>query len=66
MGYKSILVPLEVPYASLHAFGTACIAGRILHNLPSLMANKTLRESPWKPMIFPPRGFRKSPREALT
>ena len=66
MGCKSISVPLEVPCASLHASGTAYIVGRILHNLPPLMANKTLRESPWKLMIFPPRGFRKSPHEALT
>ena len=66
MGYRSILAPLEVPYASLYASDIACIAGRILHNLPLLMANKTQRESPWKLMIFPPRDFRKSPREALT
>jgi len=66
MGCKSISASLEVPYASLHASGIACIAGRILHNPPSLMANKTLRESPWKLMIFPLRDFRKSLREALT
>jgi len=48
MGCKSISVPLEVPYASLHASDTACIARRILHNPPSVKANKTLRESPWK------------------